>query len=170
MYYSGIYDCDVANGLGWRISLFVSGCTLHCKGCFNPQAWDFCHGKPFTVSTQNKILELLHPDHIQGLSILGGNPSEPDNEKELIPFLKRVKQFYPDKDIWLWTGHTMEQLKEMGSKLPDVCDVIIDGPFVEELKDPSLAFKGSSNQHMWARTKDGMVQVSGPEELKDLKK
>ena len=111
----------------------------------------------------------LNPDYISGLSVLGGNPSEPENERELVPFLKRVKNFYPDKDIWLWTGHTMEKLNEIGSALPEVCDVIIDGPFVEELKDLSLAFRGSSNQRMWVRTKGGMIQVNSVDELNDLK-
>ena len=166
MNYMKILDCDVANGLGWRISLFVSGCTLHCPGCFNKGAWDFCSGKPFTVGTQNKILELLKPDHIQGLSLLGGNPTEPENERELVPFVKRVKAYYPDKDIWMWTGHTMEQLREMKSKLPDLVDVIIDGPFVEAEKDPSLVFKGSSNQVIWVKAGGKFVQVKDMDALK----
>ena len=148
MNYAGIYTADVANGLGWRVSLFVSGCTLHCKGCFNPEAWDFKFGKPFTMTTQNKILELLKPDHIKGLSILGGNPTEPQNERELIPFIKRVKEYYPDKDIWLWTGHTLEELKARDDELIKLCDVVVDGRFEEEKKDASLAFRGSSNQRI----------------------
>ena len=149
MYYSAVYDCDVANGLGWRVCLFVSGCSIRCPGCFNKDAWDFHHGKPFTVNTQNKILELLHPDHIRGLSILGGNPTEPENEQELIPFVKRVKDYYPNKDIWLWTGHDFEKLQEQGDELIKLVDVVVDGPFIEEKKDTSLAFRGSSNQHIY---------------------
>lgn len=175
MHYCKILDYDVANGLGWRVSLFVSGCSLHCPGCFNQRAWDFNCGKPFTVGTQNKILELLKPDHIRGLSLLGGNPTEPENEEELIPFVKRVKQFYPDKDIWLWTGHTMEELVPRKDKLIWLCDVVIDGRFEDDKKDPSLAFKGSSNQRMWANSSkwanvDGtFVLVKGPEDLNPLK-
>lgn len=169
MNYMKILDCDVANGLGWRVSLFVSGCTLHCKGCFNKEAWDFCHGKPFTVNVQNKILELLHPDYIQGLSILGGNPTEPENEKELIPFVKRVKEYYPDKDIWLWTGHTMEELVPRKDELIWLCDVVIDGRFEEDKKDTSLAFKGSGNQRMWANVDGNFVLVKGPEDLNPVK-
>lgn len=149
MNYSQILNCDVANGLGWRVSLFVSGCSIRCPGCFNQQAWDFNYGKPFGVSAQNKILELLMPDYIRGLSILGGNPTEKENEYELIRFVERVRSYYEDrKDIWLWSGHTWEQLMERKSELVPLCDVLVDGPFIEEKKDLTLPFRGSSNQRI----------------------
>ena len=148
MRYASILDADVANGLGWRVSLFVSGCSLHCPGCFNQQAWDFCYGKPFTISTQNKILKLLHPEHISGLSLLGGNPTEKENEIELVPFVKRVKDYYPNKDIWIWSGHTFEQLIENKDELLPLCDVLVDGPFIEKQKDLTLPWRGSSNQRV----------------------
>lgn len=149
MNYAAIYDCDSANGLGWRVSLFVSGCSLHCPGCFNQQAWDYNYGKPFGISAQNKILELLMPDYIRGLSILGGNPTEKENEYELTRFVERVRSYYEDrKDIWLWSGHTWEQLMERKSELVPLCDVLVDGPFVEEKKDLTLPFRGSSNQRI----------------------
>ena len=148
MNYASILDCDVANGLGWRISLFVSGCTLHCPGCFNSQAWDFKYGKLFTKHTEDKIIELLAPDYVKGLSLLGGNPTELENEEELIPFCKRVKMTYPDKDIWMWSGHTYEQLIERNDQLLPLCDVLIEGPFIQEKKDLTLPFRGSSNQRI----------------------
>lgn len=148
MNYAQILDCDVANGLGWRISLFVSGCSLHCPGCFNSQAWDFHYGKPFTKEAQDKIIELLAPDYVRGLSLLGGNPTEPSNEKDLVPFLKRVKMERPVKDIWMWSGHTWEQLVERNDELLPLCDVVIEGPFIQEKKDLTLAFRGSSNQRI----------------------
>lgn len=148
MNYAQILDCDVANGLGWRISLFVSGCSLHCHGCFNSQAWDFYYGKPFTKEAQDKIIELLTPDYVRGLSLLGGNPTEPSNEKDLVPFVKRVKMERPDKDIWMWSGHTWEQLVERNDELFPLCDVVIEGPFIQEKKDLTLAFRGSSNQRI----------------------
>lgn len=148
MYYSQILDCDIANGLGFRVSLFVSGCSLHCKGCFNSEAWNYKFGKPFTISTQNKILELLHPDYIAGLSLLGGNPTDPENEEDLIPFVKRVKQYYPNKNIWVWSGHTLEELQKRDDELIKYCDILVDGPFIEEKKDLTLPFRGSSNQRI----------------------
>ena len=149
MNYAQILDCDVANGLGWRVSLFVSGCSLHCPGCFNEKAWDFNYGKPFGISAQNKILELLMPDYIRGLSILGGNPTDKANEYELTRFVERVRSYYEDKkDIWLWSGHTWEQLLERKSELVPLCDVLVDGPFIEAKKDLTLPFRGSSNQRI----------------------
>jgi len=149
MNYSQILDCDVANGLGWRVSLFVSGCSLHCPGCFNKQAWDYEYGKPFGIGAQNKVLELLMPDYIRGLSILGGNPTDKENEEELIRFVERVRSYYEDrKDIWIWSGHTWEQLMERKDELVPLCDVLVDGPFVEAQKDLTLPFRGSSNQRI----------------------
>lgn len=148
MRYSAIYDCDLANGPGWRVSLFVSGCTLHCKGCFNQKAWDFNFGKEYTQETEDKIIELLKRPYIKGLSLLGGNPTEPENEPDLIRLCERVSRELPEKDIWMWSGHNLEDLMAKGDKLVPHCDVIIDGQFVEELKDLSLKWKGSSNQRV----------------------
>ena len=155
MYYSGIYDCDVANGLGWRISLFVSGCTLHCKGCFNAEAWSFSAGKPFDRSVEDKVLESLHPSYVNGLSVLGGEPTEPENIAALAPFLERVRAELPEKDIWMYSGRTWEQLTGDGDHAsPDMdrvlacLDVLVDGPFVQDLYDISLRFCGSSNQRL----------------------
>ena len=147
--YSNIKPIDTANGPGCRVSLFVSGCSIRCPGCFNQQAWDYNYGKPFGVSAQNKILELLMPDYIRGLSILGGNPTEKENEYELTRFVERVRSYYEDrKDVWLWSGHTWEQLMERKSELVPLCDVLVDGPFIEEKKDLTLPFRGSSNQRI----------------------
>lgn len=148
MRYSAIYDCDLANGLGWRVSIFVSGCSIHCKGCFNSQTWDFDFGKEYTKKTENKIIELLNRPYIRGLSILGGNPTEPVNEPDLIYLCERIKKELPEKDIWMWTGHIYEELKSKNDKLIDLCDVIIDGPFIEEKKDLTLKWRGSSNQRI----------------------
>lgn len=147
--YAQILDCDSANGLGWRVSLFVSGCSLHCPGCFNQKAWNYEYGKPFGCAAQNKILELLMPDYIRGLSILGGNPTDKENEYELTRFVERVRSYYEDrKDIWIWSGHTLEQLMENKDELIPLCDVLVDGPFIEAKKDLTLPFRGSSNQRI----------------------
>ena len=146
MHYGAIKKTDIANGLGVRVSLFVSGCRNHCKGCFQPQTWDFEYGKPFTKETEYEILEALCPDWIQGLSILGGEPMEAENQEILLPFLKRVRRERSDKDIWLYTGYVYEEIKD--SELLRYVDILVDGPFVEEMKDPSLAFRGSSNQRI----------------------
>lgn len=151
MKYSAIYDCDLANGLGWRISLFVSGCRLHCKGCFNSKSWDFDFGKEYTKDTEDRIIELLSRPYIKGLSLLGGNPTETENEPDLIRLCERVNKELPDKDIWMWTGHTMEELIERNDKLVPLCDVIIEGRFVEELRDVTLPWRGSSNQRIFFR-------------------
>ena len=148
MNYSAIYDCDIANGIGWRISLFVSGCRLHCKGCFNSQTWDFSFGKEYTQHTEDKILELLSRSYIRGLSILGGNPTEPENESDLIRLCEKIHKELPNKDIWMWTGHILEDLLARNDKLVPLCDVIVDGPFIEEKKDLTLPWRGSSNQRV----------------------
>ena len=146
MNYGIIRKVDVANGLGVRVSLFVSGCRNHCKGCFNPETWDFRYGKPFTEETENEIIEALRPSWIQGLSILGGDPFEPENERELIPFLRRVRKELPEKDIWIYSGYTFEELE--GRELLRYADVLVDGPFIEDMKDAGLAFRGSRNQRI----------------------
>lgn len=149
MNYHSILNCDIANGEGNRITLFVSGCTLACPGCFNSDLWPFDSGKSFTKETEDKIIKLMEPEYIQGLSLLGGNPTEPSNEAVLIPFVKRVKSIYGNtKDIWMYSGHTWEYLRFMKDKLIEECDVIIEGPFKKELKDLTLRFRGSSNQRI----------------------
>ena len=146
MNYGAIKKIDIANGLGVRVSLFVSGCRNHCKGCFQPQTWDFEYGQPFTKETEDEILEALRPPWIQGLSVLGGEPMEAENQKALMPFLQRVREECPDKDVWLYSGYVYEEIKD--SELLQYVNVLVDGPFVEELKDPSLAFRGSRNQRI----------------------
>lgn len=156
MHYSTIKDCDIANGIGVRITLFVSGCTNHCKNCFQPQTWDFDFGEPFTEETEEKLLEMLKPDYINGLTLLGGEPMEPQNQRALVPFLKRVRDAYPNKNIWCFTGFTYEVLKTDGShprcevtdEMLSLIDVLVDGRYVDELKDLTLQFRGSSNQRL----------------------
>lgn len=156
MHYSTIKDCDIANGIGIRITLFVSGCTNHCKNCFQPQTWDFDFGEPFTEETEEKLLEMLKPDYINGLTLLGGEPMEPQNQRALVPFLKRVREVYPNKNVWCFTGFTYEVLKTDGShprcevtdEMLSLIDVLVDGRYVDELKDLTLQFRGSSNQRL----------------------
>lgn len=146
MNYCGLKKTDIANGEGVRVSLFVSGCRNHCIGCHNPEAWDFGYGQQFTKETEDEIIEALHPSWIQGLSVLGGEPTEKENEKVLIPFLKRVRSELPDKDIWLFSGYTYEMLQ--AEDILTLVDVLVDGPFLLEQKDVSLAFRGSRNQRI----------------------
>ena len=157
MNYASIRTCDIANGEGVRVSLFVSGCTQRCKGCFNEEAWDFAYGRPFTAETEDEILAALEPDHIDGLSLLGGEPMEPENQRVLVPFLRRVRErFGLSKTIWVYTGCVLEtELRsdsrwrtEATDEFLSLIDVLVDGPFVEELKDISLRFRGSSNQRI----------------------
>ena len=146
MKYCGLNKNDIANGEGVRVSLFVSGCRNHCKGCHNPEAWDFNYGKPFTKETEDEIIEALHHSWIQGFSVLGGEPCEEENERVLIPFLNRVKQESPNSDIWLFSGYTYEMLQN--DEILRYVDVLVDGPFLLEQKDISLAFRGSRNQRI----------------------
>lgn len=156
MNYCEIKNCDIANGRGVRVTLFVSGCRNHCKGCFQPETWDFNFGEHFTEEVENQILEMLEPSYIDGLTLLGGDPFEPENQRDLINFLRRVKSSFPRKNIWCYTGYTYETLKTEGShprcevtdEMLSMIDTLVDGPFVEELKDISLAFRGSSNQRI----------------------
>ena len=156
MHYGEIKNCDIANGEGVRVTLFVSGCTNHCKNCFQPQTWDFEFGQPFTAETEEQLLAMLQPDYINGLTVLGGEPFEPSNQRALLPFLRRVREQYPKKNIWCFSGFTYEELKTEGShprcevtdEILDQLDVLVDGRFVEELKDISLRFRGSSNQRL----------------------
>lgn len=146
MYYGNIKNCDIADGIGVRVSLFVSGCRNHCKGCFQPETWDFHYGKPYTKETEDKLIEMLKPSYIDGLTILGGDPMEPENRDELIPLLKRAKETYPEKTIWLYTGYTFDKVKNY--PIMQYIDILVDGRFVEEKKNLSLAFRGSENQRI----------------------
>ena len=146
MNYGGIIKNDIANGPGVRVSLFVSGCRNHCPGCFQPETWDFNYGDPFTKETEDEILEALCPSWTQGFSILGGDPMEPENQAALLPFLQRLRAELPEKDVWLYTGYRLESVS--GSRLLPLVDVVVDGPYIEEQKDVSLAFRGSRNQRI----------------------
>ena len=156
MYYGNIKKYDIANGEGVRISLFVSGCTNHCKNCFQPETWDFEYGKPYTKETEAEILNFLKNDFCKGLSLLGGDPFEFSNQEELVQLCKKVKECYPNKDIWAWTGFILDQdLLDGGRRhgpvtdeLLSYIDVLVDGPFVEEKKNIQLAFRGSENQRV----------------------
>lgn len=155
MNYATIKNCDIANGLGVRVSLFVSGCRHHCKNCFNKIAWDFQYGQRFTEETEEYLLSLLEPEYINGLSILGGEPMEPENQGPLLVFIKKVKEQYPQKDIWCYTGFTLEELvgdsrahTERIKDLLSYIDVLVDGKFVEAKKDITLKFRGSANQRL----------------------
>ncbi len=156
MYYGNIKNCDIADGIGVRVSLFVSGCTNHCENCFQPETWDFCYGKPFTEETEEALLKMLRPAFIHGLTLLGGEPFEPENQRALLPFVRRVREELPDKTIWAYSGFTLEELQtpgaharcEVTAELLAQLDVLVDGRFVEALKDISLLFRGSSNQRL----------------------
>ena len=149
MNYSAIKPCDIANGTGVRVSLFVSGCRRHCPGCFNAETWVFGAGRPFTEGTEEHILRLLAPDYISGLSVLGGEPFEPENRIVLAPFLERLRRMFPAKDVWCWTGFTLEELADAESRrMLASIDVLVDGPFVEAERDISLAWRGSRNQRV----------------------
>ncbi len=154
MNYGEIKYCDIANGSGVRISIFVSGCRHHCKNCFNPETWDFHFGKEFTKETWQEIFDKTQP-FIKGLSLLGGDPLEPENQIELLPFLKEFKSQFPDKDIWCYTGFTYEELIgnsraniSCTNELLNLIDILVDGQFVQDLKNIGLVFRGSSNQRI----------------------
>lgn len=156
MNYGEIKKCDIANGIGVRISLFVSGCTHHCKNCFNPETWDFAFGEEFTHDVEDSIIKELSPSYITGLTVLGGEPFEPSNQEVLLPFLKRVRTLLPTKTIWVYTGYKMDEELltpsrarcEYTDEMLSLIDVLVDGEFVEELKDITLRFRGSSNQRI----------------------
>lgn len=160
MHYASIRTCDIANGDGVRVTLFVSGCTHHCKGCFNEEAWDFSYGQPFAREAEDALIEALRPDYISGLSILGGEPMEPGNQTALVPFLRRFRSIFSTaKTLWVYTGcvyelnllpgaKTNRWRTEVTDEFLSYIDVLVDGPFVESLKDISLKFRGSSNQRI----------------------
>ncbi len=156
MNYAEIKNCDIANGPGVRISLFVSGCTHHCKGCFNEVAWDFDYGTPFTQATIDKIIEMMRPSYIRGLTLLGGEPFEPQNQGPIVELLRQIKEKLPGKSIWAFSGYLFDR-DILSGRLGDwkitqeylsYLDVLVDGPFVEEKKDLSLRFRGSENQRI----------------------
>lgn len=157
MNYASIKKTDIANGVGVRVSLFVSGCTHHCKECFNPETWNFEYGDPFTKEVEEELLEALKPSHIKGLTLLGGEPLEPVNQRGLIAFLRKVKERFPDKTIWCYTGYTLERDLwgeegkahcEVTDELLGLLDILVDGEFMIEKKDIRLKFRGSSNQRI----------------------
>lgn len=156
MKYATIKEIDVANGPGIRVSLFVSGCTHHCKGCFNPETWNFNYGDDFTPEVEDRVIEAMKPSYIKGLSLLGGEPFEPQNQEALLPFLRRVKAAYPDKTIWCYSGYDFEKDMLTGNLGPwevthemlTLIDVLVDGEFVLEKKNPNLRFRGSENQRV----------------------
>ena len=156
MNYGEIKNYDIANGEGVRVSLFVSGCTHHCKNCFNPETWSFEYGKPFTKETEDYIIECLSPDYIDGLSLLGGEPFEPQNQEVLLPFLRRIRKELPNKTVWCYTGYLFDRELlsesrarcEFTDEMLSLIDVLVDGEFIQALHDISLAFRGSSNQRI----------------------
>lgn len=156
MNYATIKNCDIANGPGVRVSLFVSGCTHRCKGCFNEVAWDFNYGQPFTQDTVNEILQMLAPDYVKGITLLGGEPFEPQNQPAILDLLRQIKIQYPEKSVWAFSGYLFEK-DILGGKLGPweiteeilrYLDVLVDGPFIEAKKDLNLRFRGSSNQRI----------------------
>lgn len=156
MNYAEIKDCDIANGPGVRISLFVSGCTHRCPGCFNEIAWDFDYGEPFTQETVNKILMMLRPSYIRGLTLLGGEPFEPQNQEPIVGLLRQVRANFPEKSIWAFSGYLFDRdilpgrlgNPEITREFLSYLDVLVDGPFVEAKKNLSLRFRGSENQRL----------------------
>lgn len=157
MYYGELKKCDIANGTGVRVSLFVSGCTNRCPGCFQPQTWDFRYGAPYTEDTEAEIFSELDKSYVNGLSVLGGEPFEPENQRVLVQLLRRVKARYPHKTVWVFTGYTLDgellaegahPRCEVTDEMLSCIDVLVDGRFVQELKDISLQFRGSRNQRV----------------------
>lgn len=171
MNYGNIKYYDIANGEGVRTSLFVSGCTHHCKNCFNPETWDFRYGKPFTKQVEDEIIKSLKPDYINGLTLLGGEPMEKANQRALLPFLKRVRESCPQKTIWCYSGYLFDSELlnesrarcEVTDQMLSFIDILVDGEFKEEQKDITLRFKGSANQRIidvQKSLKEGKVVLS----------
>lgn len=156
MYYGTIKKTDIANGTGVRVTLFVSGCTHHCKGCFQPETWDFKYGSPYTKATEQEILAALNHDYIKGLTLLGGEPFEPENQRELVKLLRHVREHFPQKDVWCYTGYTYETdliedsraRCEVTDEMLSLIDVLVDGEFREAEKNINLHFRGSENQRL----------------------
>lgn len=171
MYYSNIKKWDIADGAGVRVTLFVSGCTNCCPGCFQPETWDFCYGRMYTEETEREILEALKPEYIQGLTLLGGEPMEPENQTELAGLLRKVRRTYPAKDVWCYTGFTFEtDLRPGGARhcgvtdeILGMLDILVDGRFIREKKNLMLNFRGSENQRiidMPATLREGRTVLS----------
>lgn len=156
MHYGNIKNYDIADGEGVRVTLFCSGCTNRCEGCFQPETWDFCYGKEYTKETEDQLIQMLTNPNIQGLTLLGGDPFEPSNQRTLITLFRRVKQELPTKDVWAYTGFVYEQdllegqrkHTEVTDEMLSYIDVLVDGPFVIDQKDISLYFRGSTNQRV----------------------
>lgn len=166
MYYGAIKNFDIANGIGIRVSLFISGCRNCCKGCFQPQTWDFNYGQEFTPETEEQILKLLGSNHIKGFSLLGGEPFEEENQAVLAPFLEKIKQTYPQKDIWCWTGYLYDKDLSAGGRkhtehtdrMLACIDTLVDGPFIEEQRNLMLEFRGSENQRILRKNSCGIFE------------
>ena len=155
MNFGALKLCDIANGVGVRTVLFVSGCTHHCKGCFQPETWDFCYGQPYTDKTEQTILESLRHDYINGLTLLGGEPMEIDNQRVLVGLLRRIRRELPGKSVWCYSGYTWEELTgesrarcEVTDEMLSMIDVLVDGEYVEQQRNISLRFRGSENQRI----------------------
>ena len=155
MNYGAIKKCDIANGVGVRTVLFVSGCTHHCKGCFQPETWNFDYGERYTKETEDEIIESLRPDYVDGITLLGGEPFEPENQRELVKLLRRIKKELPQKTVWSCSGFTYEELTgdsravcEVTNEMLSMLDVLVDGEFVEAKRNISLRFRGSENQRL----------------------
>lgn len=172
MNYAQTFFCDIANGIGCRTSIFVSGCTHHCPGCFNEIAWDFDYGHPFTKQVQDRLIELSDHSYIDGFTFLGGEPMEPQNQAGLKPFIERIRREMPDKTIWMYSGYTWEELTDPDNKrchtqdtntILGMLDVLVDGRFILDKKDIKLRFRGSSNQRIIdvpATLKEGHIILS----------
>jgi len=155
MNYGAIKKCDIANGVGVRTVLFVSGCTHHCKGCFQPETWNFDYGERYTKEIEDEIIESLRPDYVDGITLLGGEPFEPENQRELVKLLRRIKKELPQKTVWSFSGYTYEELTgdsravcEVTNEMLSMLDVLVDGEFVEAKRNISLRFRGSENQRL----------------------
>lgn len=155
MNYGAIKKCDIANGVGVRTVLFVSGCTHHCKGCFQPETWNFDYGEKYTKQTEDEIIESLRPNYVDGITLLGGEPFEPENQRELVKLLRRIKKELPQKTVWSFSGYTYEELTgdsravcEVTNEMLSMLDVLVDGEFVEAKRNISLRFRGSENQRL----------------------
>ena len=156
MNYGELKKTDIANGIGVRVTLFVSGCTHHCPGCFQPETWDFAYGQKYTWETEMEIIEALKPGYVKGLTLLGGEPFEPSNQVALLPFLRKVKERYPDKTVWAFTGFVYDRDLVQGGRKHTHCtdemlsliDILVDGPFIEAQKSLMLQFRGSTNQRI----------------------
>lgn len=155
MNYGAIKKCDIANGVGVRTVLFVSGCTHHCKGCFQPETWNFDYGERYTKETEDEIIESLRADYVDGITLLGGEPFEPENQRELVKLLRRIKKELPQKTVWSFSGYTYEELTgdsravcEVTNEMLSMLDVLVDGEFVEAKRNISLRFRGSENQRL----------------------